>query len=218
MSRKRKRSASPVRLAQNVPISFATDPCKGFVELNVGGKIFYTTKETLCRGDNFFSGLFRSLANNMSTTLDNQGRIFVDRDPELFQIILSYLRSGIIELPNQKIRRSLMKEFDFYSFSPPDEFKNGPHILHLYQAKDDASIKAVVEGNSLPSRKHVLLFFLKHNLMNFYIKEEDDDHEKMGETYLFALRDKLIDLGFKETPLAKSKRCPLHIALVREVY
>jgi hypothetical protein len=65
------------------------------VRLNVGGKLFHTTKETLLGVDsakqNFFHGL---LNGSIGQTRDDSGALFVDRDPKLFEYILNALRHG----------------------------------------------------------------------------------------------------------------------------
>ncbi|KAJ3429630.1 potassium channel tetramerization domain-containing [Anaeramoeba flamelloides] len=57
------------------------------IHLNIGGTEFVTSITTLCSVKNtFFSGLF-----NKEFKV-NQNRIFIDRDPTYFRVILNYLR------------------------------------------------------------------------------------------------------------------------------
>mmetsp|Transcript_996 Transcript_996/g.1291 ORF Transcript_996/g.1291 Transcript_996/m.1291 type:complete len:310 (+) Transcript_996:247-1176(+) len=60
------------------------------VKLNVGGKIFETTDETLRRITN--SKL--DLMLNSSNLLDQEGRLFIDRSSVHFEYILNFLRDG----------------------------------------------------------------------------------------------------------------------------
>eukprot|EP00123_Amoebidium_parasiticum_P010362 comp20058_c0_seq1/m.24651 comp20058_c0_seq1/g.24651 ORF comp20058_c0_seq1/g.24651 comp20058_c0_seq1/m.24651 type:complete len:532 (-) comp20058_c0_seq1:91-1686(-) len=62
------------------------------IRLNVGGAKYETTRSTLCSVPNsmlcaMFSGRHRLFA-------DQEGRIFLDRDPEAFAYVLHFLRTG----------------------------------------------------------------------------------------------------------------------------
>ena len=83
------------------------------VRLNVGGKVFQTSRETLSA-----SGFFASLLDfDGDGDLDKEGNIFVDRDPKLFQVILNSLRTA--RRPNQRIinlwKHELLAECRFYA-------------------------------------------------------------------------------------------------------
>ena len=59
---------------------------EGIVELNVGGQMFSTTKETLdAAGHSFFSGLF---SGEFGVRRDSHGKIFIDRDRMEFPTII----------------------------------------------------------------------------------------------------------------------------------
>ena len=61
------------------------------IHLNVGGQRFSTSRQTLIWiPDSFFTAMLNGL---ISTNRDEQGYIFIDRDPKLFSIILQYLRT-----------------------------------------------------------------------------------------------------------------------------
>ena len=59
-------------------------PRDDIVRLNVGGKLFHTTRETLSRN----SGFFASLLDFDGGDKDADGNIFVDRSGKLFGILL----------------------------------------------------------------------------------------------------------------------------------
>ena len=62
------------------------------INLNVGGQRFSTSRQTLTWiADSFFTAMLNGL---ISTNRDEQGAIFIDRDPKLFSIILNYLRQA----------------------------------------------------------------------------------------------------------------------------
>jgi len=60
------------------------------IELNVGGKIFKTTKNTLCKSP-YFDALFNRFDGKLG---------FIDRDPDNFKYILSYLRNNSYQIPD----------------------------------------------------------------------------------------------------------------------
>jgi len=66
------------------------------VKLNVGGTRFWTARETLLWiRDTFFTKL---LGDKFSHVVDEEGAIFIDRDPVCFRVILNYLRTKRINL------------------------------------------------------------------------------------------------------------------------
>ena len=59
------------------------------VKLNVGGRVFHTTRHTLSLCDYFRVALGGPLQHGT----DEHGRLFIDRSPELFAMILQFLRT-----------------------------------------------------------------------------------------------------------------------------
>lgn len=85
------------------------------VHLNVGGQKFSTSKTTLTQvPDTFFTSL---LSGRIQSLRDENGAIFIDRDPNLFCLILNYLRTKDIDLKKCDIR-ALRHEAEYYSISP----------------------------------------------------------------------------------------------------
>lgn len=87
------------------------------VTLNVGGTLFTTSKTTLLSNkDSFFTQL---LDSNFTIDKDEQGHIFIDRDPKHFPTILNYLRDGrqvLTAIPNDvKLRHQIAIEAKFYN-------------------------------------------------------------------------------------------------------
>uniref|UniRef100_A0A8C1HW80 BTB/POZ domain-containing protein KCTD3 n=1 Tax=Cyprinus carpio carpio TaxID=630221 RepID=A0A8C1HW80_CYPCA len=85
------------------------------IHLNVGGRRFSTSRQTLTWvPDSFFSSL---LSGRISTLKDETGAIFIDRDPSLFAPILNFLRTK--ELHPRSIEvHLLMHEAEFYGITP----------------------------------------------------------------------------------------------------
>ncbi|PFX30112.1 BTB/POZ domain-containing protein KCTD21 [Stylophora pistillata] len=84
------------------------------IKLNVGGKIYKTTLDTLRRDPDsllcaMFSGKFKLRMD------EEDGAYFIDRDAELFRYVLNYLRDGNLFCPNDnKVQRELLAEARFY--------------------------------------------------------------------------------------------------------
>ncbi|KAK6630971.1 hypothetical protein RUM44_003143 [Polyplax serrata] len=85
------------------------------VHLNVGGRRFSTSRQTLTWiPDSFFTAL---LSGRIPSLRDETGAIFIDRDPQYFSIILNYLRTKDIDL-NVTDLRVLRQEAEYYGIAP----------------------------------------------------------------------------------------------------
>lgn len=99
------------------------DPCehppraRGPVTLNVGGKFYSTTFETLTRfPDSMLGAMFRGPRPALT---DSSGNYFIDRDGKTFRHILNFLRFGRLDLPEGYAELSLLRvEADFYQIRP----------------------------------------------------------------------------------------------------
>ena len=68
------------------------------IGLNVGGKIYQTTRATLTsEPGSFFCAM---LSGETQTQRDEHGRYVIDRDGEIFRYVLDFLRSGNLVLPS----------------------------------------------------------------------------------------------------------------------
>ncbi|KYQ91734.1 leucine-rich repeat-containing protein (LRR) [Tieghemostelium lacteum] len=86
---------------------------ENIVKLNVGGKRYMTTRDTLCsKGENFFTSL---LNNNIPSIKDDKGYRFIDRNGKLFYYILEFFRTGYIDIPDEDLIPGVFREADFYS-------------------------------------------------------------------------------------------------------
>jgi len=82
--------------------------------LDVGGKIFSCSIETLCKEESFFSAMFSGRHTLEVDKFD--GSYFIDRNPFYFEIILDYLRTGKVNLDrlSSEDMLELIEEVDFY--------------------------------------------------------------------------------------------------------
>ncbi|PAV89241.1 hypothetical protein WR25_08968 isoform B [Diploscapter pachys] len=95
---------------------------KKWVKLNVGGKIFETTRSTLMREPGSFLHRLCQDDNALPTDRDDVGAYMIDRDPDYFGPVLNYLRHGKLII-NPGIREEgILEEAEFY---------NLPHLAHL---------------------------------------------------------------------------------------
>ena len=85
------------------------------IRLNVGGSKFDTGESTLI-GCEYFASMFQS---GFGHSTDDDQRIFIDRDGDLFGVILASLRTG--RRPSQAIveakRPELLVECDYYGLA-----------------------------------------------------------------------------------------------------
>jgi hypothetical protein len=66
------------------------------IKLNIGGKIFTTTVDTLTKEPaSLFSSMF---SGNFVVEPDKDGEIFIDRSYEYFHLILNFLRTGLFPI------------------------------------------------------------------------------------------------------------------------
>ncbi|XP_014218639.1 BTB/POZ domain-containing protein KCTD3 isoform X2 [Copidosoma floridanum] len=85
------------------------------VHLNVGGTRFSTSRQTLSWiPDSFFTAL---LSNRIASRRDENGALFIDRDPKIFSVILNYLRTKDVDLTDVNIR-TLRHEAEYYGITP----------------------------------------------------------------------------------------------------
>lgn len=87
----------------------------GRVKLNVGGALFETTLSTLQRYPDSMLGAMFSGRDGIHVPTDEQGYVFIDRDPTHFKAILNFLRTGKVSMPvGKSAREELATESDFY--------------------------------------------------------------------------------------------------------
>lgn len=104
MSRKRP-APSP---AADVVTPSTSRPKPDRVVLDVGGTTFTTSKNTLTMNSAYFQRIF---GDNWTSDDD----YFLDRDPATFALLLTYMRSGVVELPehDESLARRVLLEAQF---------------------------------------------------------------------------------------------------------
>ena len=81
------------------------------VVLDVGGHEFVTCPSTLVAASSYFRSLYSETWGGASDE-----RLFLDRDHEPFALLLSYMRSGLLELPAESpsLARRVLHEAEFF--------------------------------------------------------------------------------------------------------
>ncbi|KAJ9185341.1 hypothetical protein P3X46_004987 [Hevea brasiliensis] len=113
------------------------------IKLNVGGKLFETTISTLQSGgpDSLLAAL---------SSRHTHDPVFIDRDPEIFSVLLSLLRSGRIPSTAQRFsKQELADEAVYYGIESQLRFAMSPPPL----SGIDASLLTIIQpaSDGLPS-------------------------------------------------------------------
>src|SRR5437773_2295196 len=98
------------------------------VKLNVGGKVFDTSTETLTRDENsmlarMFSGTrgIGASKDGIGASKDENDRFFIDRDGDHFRHILNWLRDES-EPPQDVDPKPLLREARFYQLTTFEKY------------------------------------------------------------------------------------------------
>ncbi|RYR32602.1 hypothetical protein Ahy_A10g047137 isoform A [Arachis hypogaea] len=89
------------------------------VRLNIGGKKFCTTTDTLTQRepDSMLAAMFsgrHTLCLDSDKAMSNSGYVFVDRDGKHFRHILNWLRDGVVPTLEDSEYNELLREAEYY--------------------------------------------------------------------------------------------------------
>lgn len=106
-----------------------------WVKLNVGGRVFVTTRSTLTHsgGSNMLSFMF---GNDWHSSTDESGAYLIDRSPEYFAPLLNYLRCGKLHLDPGVSAVNVLEEARFFGL---DELEPQLEALVRQDDPDTAS-------------------------------------------------------------------------------
>ena len=130
----------------------------GMVTLNVGGVTYVTSVPTLLRSESsFFSKLF---SGQYSQPVPHSGTIFIDRDGELFKYVLSFLRTGYLDMTRRgcgyslTLLKSLKREFQFFDIDVLGRKETMMSTFYVFGG---------MSTNGLPNNYNVYRFLHKNN-------------------------------------------------------
>jgi len=90
---------------------------KNKISFDVSGKKFTVKKETLLQHKNTY---FTAMLGSGHWQPDNKGRYFLDRDPKMFDIVMSYLRTGQLVYKEGQ-REQVYAELDYFQLPLPED-------------------------------------------------------------------------------------------------
>jgi hypothetical protein len=134
--------------------------------LNVGGKLFHVSGSTLISEqmkDSMITTLVSAIKNgSMDTTRDDKGHIYFERDPECFEIILAFLRTGRLALlPDGPVSwESVHKELDYFGI----KYKGASPILDALDGILEIASTSADQAKNLASK------------LNQYSSKRKQDH------------------------------------------
>uniref|UniRef100_A0A1I8B0U1 BTB domain-containing protein n=1 Tax=Meloidogyne hapla TaxID=6305 RepID=A0A1I8B0U1_MELHA len=88
---------------------------RSWIKLNVGGKLFMTTIQTLCRESGSFLARLSQEDRSLPSEKDESGFYLIDRDSDYFSSVLNYLRHGKVILDHGLSEEGLREEAEFYN-------------------------------------------------------------------------------------------------------
>jgi len=187
---------------------------KDLVYLNIGGVKFATTITTLTQKSTYFQSMFRWYNDNQS---DNANpTIFIDKDPEPFKYLLTYMREGIIDIPkeNDGLARGIILQAHYFGLNEfvrvvkITSWRNSDLCSHKAVIDDDRALKdfdlyfdsfhdSFAESEFLPSAYHSEYSFKKISLRNGNQTWKID--REVLENYSNTIKKELIVSPWKKT-------------------
>ncbi|XP_017776819.1 PREDICTED: BTB/POZ domain-containing protein KCTD3 isoform X2 [Nicrophorus vespilloides] len=170
------------------------------LHLNVGGKSFTTSKQTLTWiPDTFFTAL---LSGRISSLRDDKGAIFIDRDPKIFSVILNYLRTREISLKNIDLR-TLRHEAEYYGIAPLVK------RLMLCEEMTHSTCGDVLFYGCLPPPNIPLQdSSASENRSNIETTGVHNRHVRTSEVSAMQGSNANLEAGVEVTPSTSSSQCP----------
>ena len=125
------------------------------IRLSVGGRVFQTAPETLVKAE-YFQPI---LHGRIGHAVDDSGAFFIDRDGDLFGIILQWLRT--YDRPSQrtleKYGDALLEECRFYGEETLPQIVRGDLAPDFYLKASDRAIWTQEEASAETGSRGVLL-------------------------------------------------------------
>lgn len=130
------------------------------IKLNVGGSYFVTTRGTLCaEADSMLANKFSEDSPFAPPITDDDGIVFLDRNPAYFKYVLEYLRLGSRGLPGAPENRASLEcieaEADYFGLQGLVKICQSKIAAAENQKKEaekGSKYKIVTSSHSVPSQ------------------------------------------------------------------
>uniref|UniRef100_A0A914NI29 BTB domain-containing protein n=1 Tax=Meloidogyne incognita TaxID=6306 RepID=A0A914NI29_MELIC len=190
---------------------------RSWIKLNVGGKLFMTTIQTLCRESGSFLARLSQEDRSLPSEKDESGFYLIDRDSDYFSSVLNYLRHGKVILDHGLSEEGLREEAEFYNLPKLialckeriADRERQRKSLTLCRESGSFLARLSQEDRSLPSEK---------DESGFYLIDRDSDYFSSVLNYLRHGKV-ILDHGLSEEGLreeAEFYNLPKLIALCKE--
>ena len=105
--------ASPISTSPRLGLTTSPSPPlpSGIVRFRVGGVNFETTRRTIEAHE---GSMLEALTAPLWSLPGGPDVTFVDRDPRLFEVVMTFMRDGVVRMPPGMDAEALQAEFDYY--------------------------------------------------------------------------------------------------------
>ena len=132
------------------------------VEINVGGRLFETTRETLTKYQGTF---FSARLSGQYSAKDGANKFkfgFIDRSPVYFEVILDFLRTGKVDWGSNMSEKMLREEAQFYGleevmFGAQDNEERTQEIEETVTFPLNKTANILIDNQEIWSPQNVLL-------------------------------------------------------------
>jgi hypothetical protein len=116
-----------------------------YLELNVGGRVYATTRQTIGRHAGVLARTFGPDFSGTTSVVDGAGRPFFPRDANAFAVVLAFLTTGVARVPSGVTREQAHEELAYFLDQPPPVYTAG-----------------MLEARALPEFKHLVQCIQEH--------------------------------------------------------
>ena len=121
-------------------------PSKTILELNVGGQLFQTNIQTLCKyPDSMLCAMFSHTDSGLTPMPQTEnGHFFLDADPIYFRVILNWLRLGKVTFDNPGILKGTMALAEYFGLEELTKELKRPSSVERSHEIVDETIEDIV--------------------------------------------------------------------------